>query len=232
MRRRWCAPFSPHDRGNAAVLSRVRVPSVQEEDRKRLIRERRRLVKERTSLTNSIKGLLKLHGIFELDPRARGFDEKFADAVTAYGSPVPPRARQEIERLKERLSLVERQINEVEAERDEVAQVTGRSPTLDHGYPGGQRCTGGGENSYTGPAEGDRRERRNRARQRGVLPRLPQSARARELGGHNADTLDKWRHAARPGDRPRRSGMDSGSPHPNDVALATPSTPEPAFDMV
>ena len=52
-----------HDRGDAAVLSRVRVPSVAEEDRKRLIRERRRLVMERTSFTNSIKGLLKLHGV-------------------------------------------------------------------------------------------------------------------------------------------------------------------------
>ena len=41
-----------HDRGDATVLSRVRIPSVEEEDRKRLIRERRRLVKERTSLTN------------------------------------------------------------------------------------------------------------------------------------------------------------------------------------
>ena len=57
-----------HDRGDAAVLSRVQVPSVEEEDRKRLIRERRRLVKERTSLNNSIKGLLKLHGIFDLAP--------------------------------------------------------------------------------------------------------------------------------------------------------------------
>ena len=45
-----------HDRGDAAVLSRARVPSVEEEDRKRLIRERRRLVKERTSLNNSIQG--------------------------------------------------------------------------------------------------------------------------------------------------------------------------------
>ena len=52
-----------HDRGDAAVLSRVRIPSVEEEDRKRLLRERRRLVKERTSLTNAVKGLLKLHGI-------------------------------------------------------------------------------------------------------------------------------------------------------------------------
>ena len=51
-----------YDRGDAAVLSRVRVPSVEEEDRKRLLRERQRLVKERTALTNAIKGLLKLHG--------------------------------------------------------------------------------------------------------------------------------------------------------------------------
>ena len=57
-----------HDRGDAAVLSRVRVPSLEEEDRKRLLRERRRLVKERTSLTNSIKGLLKLQGVFGLTP--------------------------------------------------------------------------------------------------------------------------------------------------------------------
>ena len=46
-----------HDRGDAAVLSPVRVPSVEEEDQKRLIRERRRMVGERTALTNAIKGL-------------------------------------------------------------------------------------------------------------------------------------------------------------------------------
>ena len=111
-----------HDRGDAAVLSRVRVPSVEEEDRKRLLRERRRLVKERTSLTNSIKGLLKLQGVFHLDPRAKGFKEAFADVLTAYGSPFPPRARQEILRLVERLSLVQRQIAAVEAERDAVVR--------------------------------------------------------------------------------------------------------------
>ena len=60
-----------HDRGDAAVLSRVRIPNVEEEDRKRLLRERRRLVKERTSMTNSIRALLKLHGIFDLNPRAK-----------------------------------------------------------------------------------------------------------------------------------------------------------------
>ena len=111
-----------HDRGDAAVLSRVRVPSVEEEDRKLLLRERRRLAKERTSLTNSIRALLKLHGVFDLNPRAKGFEVKFAEVVTAYDSLLPPRARREIERLKKRLSLVQRQIAEVEAERDGVAR--------------------------------------------------------------------------------------------------------------
>ena len=109
-------------------------------------------MKERTSLTNSIKGLLKLHGVFDLDPRAKGFEAQFAEVVAAYGSPLPPRARQEIERLKERLSLVERQIAEVEAERDGVRAVGSQRP--DRGCPGGQRCTGGGEDRGVDPAEG------------------------------------------------------------------------------
>ena len=111
-----------HDRGDAAVLSRVQMSSVEEEDRKRLLRERQRLVKERTSLTNSIRGLLKLHGVFQLRPRNKEFVAEFAEVRTAYGSPFPPRARQEILRLAERLSLVQRQIAQVEAERDAVVR--------------------------------------------------------------------------------------------------------------
>ena len=107
-----------YDRGDAAVLSRVRVPSVEEEDHKRLPRERQRLVKERTSLTNAVKGLLKLHGIFDLEPRAAGFDAAFEGVTTACGEPFAPQARREIERLAERLDLVMRQVEAIEAERD------------------------------------------------------------------------------------------------------------------
>ena len=87
-----------------------------------MLRERRRLGEGADSLTNSIKGLLKLHGVFDLAPRAKGFEEQFAEVRTAYGSPFPSRARQEILRLVERLSLVQRQIAEVEAERDAVVR--------------------------------------------------------------------------------------------------------------
>ncbi len=107
-----------YDRGDAAVLSRVRVPSVAEEDRRRPLRERRCLVKERTALSNRIGGLLKLHGIFDLAPRVRGFATRLAEAKTACGAALPPRARREVERLAERLALVARRIAEVEAERD------------------------------------------------------------------------------------------------------------------
>ena len=82
-----------YDRGDAEVLSRVRVPSVEEEDRKRLLRERKRLIKSRTSLTNSINGLLKLHGIFDLNPANMDFEARFAEATTAHGTPFPQRAR-------------------------------------------------------------------------------------------------------------------------------------------
>ena len=83
------ASLLAHDRGDAAVLSRGRVPSVEEEDRKRLLRERQRLVKEHTALTNAIKGLLKLHGIFDLESRAGDFDAAFAAVTTAYNRSWP-----------------------------------------------------------------------------------------------------------------------------------------------
>ncbi len=111
-----------YDRGDAAVLSRVRVPSVVQEDRRRLLRERRRLVKERTALGNAIVGLLKLHGVFHLRPGARGLAARLAEVRTACGEALPPRARGELERLAERLALAKRQIAEVEAERNAVVR--------------------------------------------------------------------------------------------------------------
>ena len=74
------------------------------------------------AMTNAIKGLLKLHGIFHLEPRTKGFEVKFAEVSTGYGEPFPPQARRETLRLVERLALVERQIAEVEAERDAVVR--------------------------------------------------------------------------------------------------------------
>ena len=57
-------------RGERQVLSEVRVPTVEQDDARRGLRERQRLVKERTAHGNRIKGWLKTQGIMDFDPRA------------------------------------------------------------------------------------------------------------------------------------------------------------------
>ena len=51
-------------RGEPKVWSVVRVPSVAEEDDRRLHRERDRLINERVQHVNRIKGLCAVHGIY------------------------------------------------------------------------------------------------------------------------------------------------------------------------
>ena len=218
-----------HERGDAAVLSQVRVPSVEEEDRKRLLRERQRLVKERTSLTNSIKGLLKLHGIFDLSPRAKQFEAQFADVETAYGAPFPLRARQEIERLKERLSLVERQIAEVEAERDEVAR-SGAKLSVADALEGSSQQAAAKIATLTqlkGIGENDATLLTHEVFYRGFRNR-------RELAGWVGITPTPW--ASGNTERDQGVGRDGPAwirePHPNGLALVAPSTRQRAQRVV
>ncbi len=105
------------DQGDSEAMSWVRVPAVDREDDKRLLRERETLIVERTRLNNRIRGLLMLHGIFDLAPRRADFLDRLAAARTGYGAPLPPRARAEIERAVAVLRLVEAHIDTIEAEK-------------------------------------------------------------------------------------------------------------------
>ena len=119
--RRMVRALVAFDRGDRQAMGAVRVPGVEEEDRRRLVRERRRLVKQRTMLTNAVKGLLMLQGVFDLNPRSGRFAERLDAARTGYGAPLPPGTRAEVCRARALLEVVEEQIAEVEAERDRVA---------------------------------------------------------------------------------------------------------------
>src|SRR5262250_4014689 len=55
-------------RGEPKVWSVVRVPSVAEEDARRLHRERERLINERVQHVNRVKGLCAVHGIYDYEP--------------------------------------------------------------------------------------------------------------------------------------------------------------------
>lgn len=108
-------------RGESKVVSVVRVPDVEEEDARRLSRERHRLVTERVSHVNRIKGLLATQGIYDYAPLRRDRRERLAGLVCGDGRPLPPRLAAEIARELARLELVLTMIAELEAERDAIA---------------------------------------------------------------------------------------------------------------
>jgi len=93
-------------RGEPKVWSVVRVPSVAEEDARRLHRERDRLVSERVQHVNRIKGLCALHGIYDYNPLRPQAMARLEQLRTAQGSELPPRLKSEIKRELHRLELV------------------------------------------------------------------------------------------------------------------------------
>jgi len=106
-------------RGEPKVWSVVRVPSVAEEDDRRLHRERGRLINERIQHVNRIKGLLAIHGIYDYQPLRRDRMQQLERLRIADG--LSPRLKAEILRELQRLELVIGMIKTIEAERDAIA---------------------------------------------------------------------------------------------------------------
>jgi transposase len=109
-------------RGERRICSMVRPPSPQQEDERRLTRERETLIAERIKHVNRIKGLLATQGIFEFEPMRKQRRERIEELRCWDGQPLPPRLKAELLRELERLELVLSQISKVEAERDLALQ--------------------------------------------------------------------------------------------------------------
>ncbi len=104
-------------RGETELTRVVRVPDPAVEDSRRRDRERDRLGRERTAHRNRILGLLATQGVVDIKPGAGDWLDQLDDAPTGDGRTLGPALVAEIRREAERLSLVERQIKQVEAER-------------------------------------------------------------------------------------------------------------------
>jgi transposase len=109
-------------RGERKVCSMVRVPTRDEEDAKRLSREREQLIKERVRHVNRIKGLCATQGIYDYQPLKANRLERLDELRTGDGNPLPDRLKNEIRRQLERLKLLLELIGTVEAERDAVVK--------------------------------------------------------------------------------------------------------------
>lgn len=122
--RRWLS-------GDREMAREVQVPSVEQEDAKRIERERKYLVEERISIVGRIKGLLALHGIWLTSRNiTKGLRDRLETMTTGDGRPLAPFLRRDIERMLTRHDLISRQIAEVEADRK--AALAGARGTFPH----------------------------------------------------------------------------------------------------
>jgi transposase len=106
-----------YKRGEPRVCAMVRVPTTEEEDRRRISRERKTLTGERVAHVNRIKGLLFSQGIV-YEPLHGKRRARLEQLRTGDGRALPEHMKRQISRELDRLELLLEQIKAVEAERN------------------------------------------------------------------------------------------------------------------
>ena len=118
--------------GEPRVCAMVKVPAPEEEDRRRLCRERKVLIAERVKHINRIKRLLFTQGVSDYEPLRRDRRRRLEELRTGDGRPLPEVIQElQIRRELDRLELLLQQIKAVETERDALLaaqRVTARAP--------------------------------------------------------------------------------------------------------
>ncbi|QRM35159.1 IS110 family transposase [Microvirga sp. VF16] len=109
-----------YKRGEPQVCAIVRAPTPDEEDRRRVTRERKTLTAERIQHINRIKGLLFAQGITDYEPGRRDRRTKLDELTTGDGRPLPKHLKAQISRELDRLELVLEHLKAVEAQRDDL----------------------------------------------------------------------------------------------------------------
>lgn len=107
-----------YKRGEPRVCAMVQAPSPEEEDRRRITRERKVLTGERIQHVNRVKGLLFAQGISEYEPLRCDRRKRLDELRTGDGRILPPHLRVQIDRELDRLELLLKQVKAIEAERD------------------------------------------------------------------------------------------------------------------
>ena len=116
-----------YKRGEPRVCAMLRVPSPEEEDHRRAVRERKALLNERIRHVNRIKGLLFNQGISGYEPLNRDRRERLDAIVTGDGRPLPTALRAQISRELDRLELLIKQIGESEEARNAMLATAEKS---------------------------------------------------------------------------------------------------------
>ena len=203
-----------YKRGEPRVCAMVVAPSPEEEDRRRLCRERATLIAERITHVNRIKGLLFSQGISDYAPLRRDRRARLETLRTGDGRELPSHLKTQIGRELDRIELLLEQIKAVEAERDALLAAA-RKPASEEAAPD--------RGHDAARLEGDGRQLRRRALVGGVLSAVRQPPPGRRLCGPCGNALAKRRHPARAG---RVEGRQSqAADHDDPVRLAVDTSP-------
>jgi transposase len=127
-----------YKRGEPRVCAMLRVPTPEEEDRRRVARERKALTNERIRHTNRIKGLLFGQGINGYEPLRRDRRKRLDALTTGDGRPLPARLKAQISRELDRLELVMEQVKACEQERDGLFTAVFPAAMADRGVEPGE----------------------------------------------------------------------------------------------
>jgi transposase len=114
-----------YKRGEPRVCAMVVAPSPEEEDRRRICRERQSLIAERITHVNRIKGLLFAQGISNYGPLRHDRRARLEALRTGDGRELPVHLKTQIGRELDRIELLLEQIKAVEAERDALLAAAG-----------------------------------------------------------------------------------------------------------
>jgi len=119
-----------YKRGEPRVCAMVRAPTPEEEDRRRLSRERKALTAERVRHINRIKGLLFGQGVGSYEPQRRDRRARLEELRTGDGHPLGVHLKTQIGRELDRLELLLDQIKAVEAARDTLLAASVPVPAM------------------------------------------------------------------------------------------------------
>ncbi len=117
-----------YKRGEPRVCAIVQALTPDDEDSRRLCRERKALTVERIQHVNRVKGLLFSQGVADYEPLRRDRRQRLDELKTGDGRPLPPHLKAQIRRELDRLELLLEQIKTVETERNAFLVA---SPTSD-----------------------------------------------------------------------------------------------------
>ena len=110
-------------RGEEHYCRMVAVPTDEQQDARRMSRERKRLVKAQTKLLNQLKAMFTELGIHDFNPGLKRAPECLEELRAPNGKSIPPNALAEIRRTMDALAFYRGQIAAVEEQRKErIAQ--------------------------------------------------------------------------------------------------------------